>query len=311
MKPQIALITDRSHFDSRWREALEPFELAMHLAPPAHLGDEARQGNVLVIDGSSGPYAVEDELLAEVAMGKALNCVVAVELVEGASAGLTELLEDMCDGHVAPGMAHVRRVARALGRSLNTTRGQRFEFVTVSSKGDDVLAVFGDGHVLGLQRPLGDGVGPGVEGRDDRSPIVRIELTNDARGAALTTDKGERLLMDAVWTRSASTVRDRPRRPHLSGPQSAPNSAPSPASPPRAAQPVGGAGHPPLQGKELGQRLRALRLEAGLTQAELARRTGIHRPNIARVEAGRHTPSLETVQRLAEAIGVSAAQVFK
>jgi transcriptional regulator with XRE-family HTH domain len=53
-----------------------------------------------------------------------------------------------------------------------------------------------------------------------------------------------------------------------------------------------------------------LRLAAGLTQAELARRTGIHRPNIARVEAGRHTPSLETLARLAAAIGVSTTRVL-
>ncbi|MBX3248300.1 MAG: helix-turn-helix transcriptional regulator [Myxococcales bacterium] len=66
----------------------------------------------------------------------------------------------------------------------------------------------------------------------------------------------------------------------------------------------------PIDGARLGARLRALRLEAGLTQAELARRTGIHRPNIARVEAGRHTPSLETLTRLATAIGVPATRVL-
>ena len=66
----------------------------------------------------------------------------------------------------------------------------------------------------------------------------------------------------------------------------------------------------PLDGERLGKRLRQLRLEAGLTQAELARRTGIHRPNIARVEAGRHTPSLETLSRLATAIGVPATRVL-
>ncbi|MCF6228990.1 MAG: helix-turn-helix domain-containing protein [Planctomycetes bacterium] len=48
-----------------------------------------------------------------------------------------------------------------------------------------------------------------------------------------------------------------------------------------------------------------------LTQAELAKRTGIHRPNIARVEAGRHTPSLETLSRLTVAIGVPATRVFQ
>ncbi|MFN7696400.1 MAG: helix-turn-helix transcriptional regulator, partial [Deltaproteobacteria bacterium] len=67
---------------------------------------------------------------------------------------------------------------------------------------------------------------------------------------------------------------------------------------------------PALDGTKLGTRIRELRLAAGLTQAELARRTGIHRPNIARVEAGRHTPSLETLARLAAAIGVPTASVL-
>jgi DNA-binding XRE family transcriptional regulator len=66
----------------------------------------------------------------------------------------------------------------------------------------------------------------------------------------------------------------------------------------------------PIDGVTLGKRMRELRMQAGLTQAELARRTGIHRPNIARVEAGRHTPSLETVARIAQAIGVSPTRVL-
>ena len=66
----------------------------------------------------------------------------------------------------------------------------------------------------------------------------------------------------------------------------------------------------PINGEKLGARLRELRLAAGLTQAELARRTGIHRPNIARVEAGRHTPSLDTLARIANAIGVSTTHVL-
>jgi DNA-binding XRE family transcriptional regulator len=85
------------------------------------------------------------------------------------------------------------------------------------------------------------------------------------------------------------------------------------ASRPVASLPAGAAaevGPAAALSGNLGERLRALRLAAGLTQAELARRTGIHRPNIARVEAGRHTPSLDTLNRLASAIGVPAARVL-
>ena len=44
-----------------------------------------------------------------------------------------------------------------------------------------------------------------------------------------------------------------------------------------------------------------LRQNAGLTQAELARRAGTSQPAIARLEAGESSPSLATLDRLARA----------
>lgn len=65
-----------------------------------------------------------------------------------------------------------------------------------------------------------------------------------------------------------------------------------------------------IEQPEIGRRLRALRLGCGLTQAEASERTGIHRPNIARVERGAHVPSWPTVARLALAYGVPVSQVL-
>ena len=49
------------------------------------------------------------------------------------------------------------------------------------------------------------------------------------------------------------------------------------------------------------------RMEAGLTQAEVARRMGTQTPAIARLEAGggnkRHSPSISTLRRYARAVG--------
>lgn len=53
--------------------------------------------------------------------------------------------------------------------------------------------------------------------------------------------------------------------------------------------------------------LRAFRLGAGLTQTELARRTGIAQPNIAAYESGRRTPSTATLARLEAALAPSAS----
>ncbi len=46
-----------------------------------------------------------------------------------------------------------------------------------------------------------------------------------------------------------------------------------------------------------------LRKQAGITQEELSRRTGISRPNIARMENGSYNPTIEMLVRLAAGIG--------
>lgn len=50
------------------------------------------------------------------------------------------------------------------------------------------------------------------------------------------------------------------------------------------------------------ENLRDLRTRAGLTQAELARRSGVAQPNIAAYEAGRRSPAPATRLRLAQAL---------
>jgi ribosome-binding protein aMBF1 (putative translation factor) len=46
------------------------------------------------------------------------------------------------------------------------------------------------------------------------------------------------------------------------------------------------------------------RAEHGITQTELARRLGMKQPAVARLEAGEHTPSLDTLARLSSALGI-------
>lgn len=53
------------------------------------------------------------------------------------------------------------------------------------------------------------------------------------------------------------------------------------------------------------ERVRFARAKAGLSQEALARRVGIARPNVARLEAGRHLPSLSTLRRVSKALGVA------
>lgn len=46
----------------------------------------------------------------------------------------------------------------------------------------------------------------------------------------------------------------------------------------------------------------ALRKDLGYTQEDISRATGIARPNIARIESGKYTPTLEVLTKLAGAL---------
>jgi putative transcriptional regulator len=65
-----------------------------------------------------------------------------------------------------------------------------------------------------------------------------------------------------------------------------------------------------LSRKALGERLRRLRGEAGLTQAELAERAGVGRVTVVRIENGKMYARTETLRRLARALGVTLADLL-
>ena len=55
----------------------------------------------------------------------------------------------------------------------------------------------------------------------------------------------------------------------------------------------------------IGQRVKALRLMAELSQDELAQRAGLQRTHIGRIEGGKYAVNIETLQAIAEALGMS------
>jgi DNA-binding XRE family transcriptional regulator len=56
--------------------------------------------------------------------------------------------------------------------------------------------------------------------------------------------------------------------------------------------------------------LSTLRLAAGLSQAELARRIGTSQPHIARIESGLNDPTTDVVVRIAVGLGVDHVTAF-
>lgn len=62
--------------------------------------------------------------------------------------------------------------------------------------------------------------------------------------------------------------------------------------------------------REVGKTIRKLREQRGVSQAQLARAAGMLRANISRIEAARHRPTLESLERIAKALKVSLADLI-
>jgi transcriptional regulator with XRE-family HTH domain len=64
--------------------------------------------------------------------------------------------------------------------------------------------------------------------------------------------------------------------------------------------------------ERLAIRLKALRkARNNMTQEELAKRAGLTRGYVARLETGRHDPALSTLEKLAKALRVKVAELLE
>jgi transcriptional regulator with XRE-family HTH domain len=62
---------------------------------------------------------------------------------------------------------------------------------------------------------------------------------------------------------------------------------------------------------DLGVLVRESRMAAGITQTELAQRTGMSQPAIARLEAGGTEPTIATLRRIANALDIELVVEFQ
>src|SRR2546425_12117231 len=60
----------------------------------------------------------------------------------------------------------------------------------------------------------------------------------------------------------------------------------------------------------IGERLRALREQKGLSLGDIEKRSGLRRPYISRVEHGHTVPSIDSLERMARALEVPLHEVF-
>ena len=61
----------------------------------------------------------------------------------------------------------------------------------------------------------------------------------------------------------------------------------------------------------LGQNLRFARHRLGLTQEQVAERSGVHATEVSRIEGGRRDPKVSTLERLAAAVEVPPGRLLK
>lgn len=61
--------------------------------------------------------------------------------------------------------------------------------------------------------------------------------------------------------------------------------------------------------KSLGRRIRLLRKENGLSQAELGERAGLHHTFLSHVERAEKEPSFGTLWAIADALGISVSRL--
>jgi DNA-binding XRE family transcriptional regulator len=271
----VLLLTHRSSFEVAWSAPLHRHELSTRPLSPAGVMQSLTRGAGLLIDADSAEFS-DDELLGCLAVARMRDVVSAIALGTRKLRVQHDLLCELCAGLIARDEGDYEAVAAGLARRLERARAERFAHLGPLPLGDELAAIFDDGNVALLSRPW--------SAQDTGAPLSEIALVEGGLSAKLTLQDG------CTFSLGAADV------------------APSPNGSTASVPPGSPLGD--VDGVRLGHRLRALRIAAGLTQAELARRTGIHRPNIARVEAGRHTPSLETLARLAAAIGVSTTRVL-
>jgi transcriptional regulator with XRE-family HTH domain len=65
------------------------------------------------------------------------------------------------------------------------------------------------------------------------------------------------------------------------------------------------------EAKKLGQNLKRIRLDKGITQTSIAKALGADRSFVSNIENGKTNPTLSTISSLAKALGVTTTELLK
>lgn len=166
---------------------------------------------------------------------------------------------------------------------LDPAAARTLRAVLYQPKDDTFFIGFRNGKVYKLPRPLLRE----IEGADDGSTVVgqpRVVDGGDAFIVRLASGRHYDVAADFVLYHCEPSYRF-----HKGKPEQQAREADSAA--------------------RIGQRVRALREQRGLTQDALAAKADMKAPNLSRLEGGKHVPSLPTLERVAAALGVRVADL--
>jgi len=63
--------------------------------------------------------------------------------------------------------------------------------------------------------------------------------------------------------------------------------------------------------KKFGDNMKKIRLEKGMSQGDICRALNLDRAHICNIENGKQNPTLDTITKIAKALGVTSDQLLK
>ena len=63
--------------------------------------------------------------------------------------------------------------------------------------------------------------------------------------------------------------------------------------------------------KKIGEKLKKIRTQKGMSQGDIAKKLGVHRSYISGIERGIRNPTVKNIERLADALGVDVSALFQ
>jgi DNA-binding Xre family transcriptional regulator len=154
-------------------------------------------------------------------------------------------------------------------------KATRLVDVEYVGKMEAVVFRFGDGRIFGVPLQVLEGL--------DATPVTRVSLAPGGDEATIEQFSGN--ILEIPW----DVV-------HYHADPTYPYRRPDPGSP-EALEYL-------RRDEQIGERVRRERRARRWTLADLSSRTGIKVPNLSRLEKGKHSPSLDTLMKVAEALGV-------